>query len=81
MGTLFRIKLYARMKRRRSTHFAPPLTALHGVDGVLSDYKPDSELNRIAATAVGRPVHISKDFARTSASRNSSLARPAVLSI
>ena len=34
------------------------------LDGILSDYKADSELNRIARTAVGHPEQISKDLFR-----------------
>ncbi|MGI8988835.1 MAG: FAD:protein FMN transferase [Bryobacteraceae bacterium] len=64
MGTLIRIKLHAVDEQRASAAFHAAFELIHRLDEVLSDYKPDSELNRIARTAVGRPVTVSDDLFR-----------------
>ncbi len=62
MGTLFRIKLYAAGEDQARAGFRTAFERVRELDDILSDYKPDSELNRISRTAVGRPVKISDDL-------------------
>jgi thiamine biosynthesis lipoprotein len=62
MGTLFRIKLYAADEQQAATGFHTAFDRVRDLDASLSDYKADSELNRIAVTAVGHPVKVSEDL-------------------
>jgi len=59
MGTLVRITIYS--------HDASPMrvafSRIAELDEELSDYKPDSELNRLCRTH-GKPVHVSEDLLR-----------------
>ena len=50
--------------RRAGSHeaFRAAFDRIADLDRILSDYKPDSELNRITTTAVGRPVQVSDDL-------------------
>ena len=64
MGTLVRIKLYAENEQRASRAFRKAFDRIAELDSILSDYKPDSELNRVCRAAVGRPVKISVDLFR-----------------
>ena len=64
MGTLVRIKLYARDADQAKTAFRAAFYRIRELDSILSDYKPDSELNRICLEAVGRPVEVSADLFR-----------------
>jgi FAD:protein FMN transferase len=64
MGTLVRIKLYARNEAQAQRAFRTAFERVAQLDFLLSDYKPDSELNRICRTAVGRPAHVSEDLFR-----------------
>jgi thiamine biosynthesis lipoprotein len=64
MGTLFRIKLYAADEQRAAVAFRAAFDRVRGLDETLSDYKLDSELNRIAVSAVGHPAKISADLFR-----------------
>ena len=64
MGTLFRIKLYARDQATAERAFRAAFDRVAALDDALSDYKPASELNRICKNAVGRPVKISDDLMR-----------------
>jgi FAD:protein FMN transferase len=60
MGTVARITVYARDASAIPAAFA----RIHDLDEKLSDYKPDSELNRVCRTAHDRPVHVSEDLFR-----------------
>ncbi len=62
MGTMFRIVLYAGDPARAHTAIRAAFDRVAGLDNMLSDYKPDSELNAICATAVGRDTSISDDL-------------------
>ncbi len=62
MGTLVRIKLYAGSPAEAQSAFRTAFDRVAELDQALSDYKPDSELNRICRTAVGRPVPASRDL-------------------
>jgi len=64
MGTLFRIKLYAAGEEQARAGFRAAFERVRELDDILSDYKPDGELNRVSRTAVGRPAKISDDLLR-----------------
>jgi thiamine biosynthesis lipoprotein len=59
MGTLFRIKLYAAGEQRAAAAFRAAFDRVRELDEILSDYKPDSELNQIS---VGHPAKVSEDL-------------------
>jgi thiamine biosynthesis lipoprotein len=60
MGTLFRIKLYAVDARQAESAFRAAFDRVRDLDAILSDYKPDSELNQISQD----PRRISDDLFR-----------------
>jgi thiamine biosynthesis lipoprotein len=60
MGTLFRIKLYAADEQQAKSAFRAAFDRVRDLDAILSDYKPDSELNRISRN----PQRISEDLFR-----------------
>jgi thiamine biosynthesis lipoprotein len=62
MGTLVRITLYAPDERAANDAFRAAFDRIRDLDAVLSDYRPDSELNRIATAVVGRAVAVSRDL-------------------
>lgn len=62
MGTLVRITVYAEGEPEARAAFRAAFARIAELDRTLSDYRPDSELNRIAASAVGRPVAVSPDL-------------------
>lgn len=62
MGTLVRITVYAADERAASDAFRAAFDRIRDLDAILSDYRPDSELNRITKTAVARPVPVSADL-------------------
>jgi thiamine biosynthesis lipoprotein len=64
MGTLVRIKLYARDADAANRAFRNAFVRIAALDQTLSDYKPASELNRICREAVGRRVRVSEDLFR-----------------
>ena len=64
MGTLVRIKLYAQDAIQAKQAFRAAFHRIGDLDGILSDYKPDSELNRICLAAIARPVEVSTDLFR-----------------
>ena len=67
MGTLFRITLYAPDERQAATAFRAAFDRVRNLDAILSDYKPNSELNRISEN----PIRISEDLCRVlTASQN-----------
>jgi len=59
MGTLFRITLYAHSEGEAKAACHAAFARVAELDNALSDYKPDSELNRICKEAAGRPVAVS----------------------
>ena len=70
MGTLVRITLYAPGEQAAKDAFRAAFDRIRHLDGVLSDYRPDSELNQITTATVGRAVRVSEDlFAVLSASQ------------
>src|SRR6266550_670647 len=71
MGTLVGIKLYAAGAEQASAGFRAAFDRIAQLDGALSDYQPDSELNRICRTTAGQPVTVSADLFRVlAASQN-----------
>ncbi len=64
MGTLFRIKLYAADENQARRAFQAAFARIAALDHALSDYQPDSELNRLSETAVQHPVRVSDDLYR-----------------
>ncbi len=62
MGTLVKITLYTSDEQAATKAFRAAFDRIGDLDRILSDYKPDSELNRIAVTAVGRAVRIGEDL-------------------
>ncbi|HZQ51906.1 MAG TPA: FAD:protein FMN transferase [Bryobacteraceae bacterium] len=64
MGTLFRIKLYAANRDQAQAAFHAAFTRISELDDILSDYKSDSEINRLCRTAVHHPVPVSDDLFR-----------------
>ena len=62
MGTLVRITLYASGEDAARDAFRAAFSRILDLDGILSDYRPDSELNEITTTAVGRAVRVSEDL-------------------
>jgi FAD:protein FMN transferase len=64
MGTLFRIKLYAEDREQAQHAFQVAFARVDQLDGILSDYKPDSELNSLRRNAAGHPVRVSHDLFR-----------------
>jgi thiamine biosynthesis lipoprotein len=62
MGTLVRITIYAPGEQTARDAFRAAFDRIRDLDGILSDYRPDSELNQIARSAVGRAVRVSKDL-------------------
>lgn len=62
MGTLMRITLYARDSNEASSAFHSAFARISALDAALTDYQPESEVNRLTRTAVRRPVKISDDL-------------------
>jgi thiamine biosynthesis lipoprotein len=60
MGTLFRIKLYAVDALQAKSAFRAAFDRVRDLDAILSDYKPDSELNQISQS----PIRVSEDLFR-----------------
>jgi thiamine biosynthesis lipoprotein len=64
MGTLVRIQLYAADEGQARAAFQTAFARIRELDEELSDYRPESELNRVTREAVGRPVKVSRDLFR-----------------
>ncbi len=62
MGTLVRVTVYTSDERSATRAFRAAFDRISALDSTLSDYRPDSELSRIATTAVGRPAKVSDDL-------------------
>jgi thiamine biosynthesis lipoprotein len=62
MGTLVRVTVYTPDERRARAAFEAAFSRIRALDAILSDYRPDSELNRITTKAVGREVRVSDDL-------------------
>ena len=64
MGTLVRISVYTQTPERAKAAFRAAFERVAQVDGELSDYQPESELNRLCRAAPGTPVPVSEDLFR-----------------
>jgi FAD:protein FMN transferase len=64
MGTLVRIKLYAAGEAEAAGAFRAAFTRIAALDAALSDYQPESELNRAVREGTGRPVKVGSDLFR-----------------
>jgi thiamine biosynthesis lipoprotein len=62
MGTLMRITVYARDSTHAASAFHAAFARILALDAALTDYQPQSELNRLTQTAVKRPVKVSNDL-------------------
>src|SRR5690349_15761774 len=62
MGTLVRVTVYTPDEHTAKTAFRAAFDRIRDLDSILSDYKSDSELNRIAQTAVDRAMPVSEDL-------------------
>lgn len=64
MGTTVRVVLYADDRARAETAALAALSRVGALDAILSDYRAESELRRLARDAVGRPIRVSDDLFR-----------------
>ena len=62
MGTLVRITVYTPDEQTATAAFRAAFDRIRVLDGILSDYQPDSELNRITKTAIARAMPVSEDL-------------------
>ncbi len=62
MGTLVRIQFYAPDAGRADAAFRAAFERIAQLDAIMSDYRADSEVNRLCLTAVARPVNVSTDL-------------------
>src|SRR4029078_6882307 len=62
MGTLVKITLYASDEASAENAFRSAFDRIADLDRILSDYKPDSELNQLTKASAGHPVHVSRDL-------------------
>jgi len=64
MGTLVRIQLYAAETSQAKRAFRVAFDRIAQLDAALSDYQPESELNRLCRSAAGKPVKVGADLFR-----------------
>jgi FAD:protein FMN transferase len=62
MGTLVKITLYTSDEASATKAFRAAFDRIADLDRILSDYKPDSELNQLTGKAVGHPLQVSRDL-------------------
>lgn len=62
MGTLVRVTVYTSDEQTAKAAFRAAFGRIRDLDDILSDYKPDSELNRITQTAIHRAMPVSDDL-------------------
>lgn len=62
MGTLVRVTVYSPGEESAKAAFRVAFGRIAAIDRILSDYRPDSELNRLPSDAVNRPVRVSDDL-------------------
>jgi thiamine biosynthesis lipoprotein len=71
MGTLVRITVYAPGEAVARDAFRFAFDRIRDLESILSDYRPDSELNQVTRAGAGRAVPVSKDlFAVLAASQD-----------
>ena len=62
MGTTFKIMVYAPDEKTANRGARAAFARIAQLDGIMSDYKPASELMRLCRTAVGKPVKVSDEL-------------------
>jgi thiamine biosynthesis lipoprotein len=62
MGTLIRIQLYAAETSQANQAFRVAFDRIAQLDAALSDYQPESEVNRLCRSGAGKPVKVSADL-------------------
>jgi thiamine biosynthesis lipoprotein len=62
MGTLVQVTVYTPDEQTAKAAFRVAFDRIRDLDDILSDYKPDSELNRITKTAINRAMPVSEDL-------------------
>jgi thiamine biosynthesis lipoprotein len=62
MGTRFRILVYAPDEATANKAARAAFARIKQLDGIMSDYKPESELMRLCAKAGGPPVRVSEEL-------------------
>jgi thiamine biosynthesis lipoprotein len=63
MGTVFRLVMYAESESQAQTSALQAFSAIDSMNASMSDYLPESELNRLCNTAgSGRSVRVSEDL-------------------
>ncbi len=62
MGTLVRISLYTDGEEGARAAFRAAFARIAEIDGALSDYRPESELNQVCRTAASMPVVVGGDL-------------------
>jgi thiamine biosynthesis lipoprotein len=62
MGTLVHIQLFTADEQTARTAFRAAFDRIAQLDEILSDYKPESELNRLCRQPAGQPVPVSQDL-------------------
>jgi thiamine biosynthesis lipoprotein len=62
MGTLVRVTVYTSDEQTAKAAFRAAFERIRDLDDILSDYKPDSELNRVTKTAIHRAMPVSDDL-------------------
>src|SRR5438552_11190042 len=62
MGTLVQVTVYTPDEQTAKAAFRAAFDRIRDLDDILSDYKPDSELNRITKTAINRAMPVSEDL-------------------
>ncbi len=62
MGTYFTIILYAPDSEAAEAAFHAGFQRIRRLDEIFSDYRPDSELNRLCRQAGAGPVHVSREL-------------------
>jgi len=62
MGTLVQVTVYTPDEQIAKAAFRAAFDRIRELDDILSDYKPDSELNRITTTAINRAMPVSEDL-------------------
>jgi FAD:protein FMN transferase len=62
MGTLVRVTVYAADQQQAADAFRAAFDRIRALDRILSDYRPDSELNDVTRRAAGRAVAVSDDL-------------------
>lgn len=62
MGTLVRVTVYTVDGAAATAAFRLAFARIRELDQLLSDYRPDSEINRVTRSAVGRALPVSDDL-------------------